>query len=314
MKYVLFVGSRVGYEAITSMAKLNCKITHVFIEQEHVHEHLQFYEKIIQECQKAQYDYSLNAGNDEITSVLDTKLGIYNSFDYIMSFGYRRIIPERILGKAAIASLGVHFSPLPRYRGFAPLNWVLINGEQKTAVNLFCLDKEVDNGDIVDREFVAIDYRDDINTLYEKCICEFRKLLHRSIPKLETGKFETEKQDSSKATYACARSPEDGVINWNQGSREIYNLVRALTYPFPGAFTYYRDQKLYIWSCEEYSIPQYEGLIPGKVIKIIKDTGIVVLCGTGAVLLKEGQLEGDERKTLDEIITSIRITLGHTKP
>jgi methionyl-tRNA formyltransferase len=228
-----------------------------------------------------------------------------------MSFGYRRLIPERIIKKAAIAALGVHFSPLPRYRGFAPLNWVLINGEHETAVNLFCLDKEIDNGDIVDREFVTIDYLDDINTLYEKCLCEFRKLMYRFIPKLESGKFEAEKQDSSKATYACARSPEDGIINWNRGSREIYNLVRALTYPFPGAYTYFDDQKLYIWSCEEYDIPKYEGLIPGKVIKIVKGTGIVVLCGTGAVLLKEGQIEGNERKTLDRIIASVRITLGN---
>ncbi|GMQ60446.1 hypothetical protein AN1V17_48460 [Vallitalea sediminicola] len=306
MQYVLFIGSKVGYEAIKVLSELNYSILHVFIEQEHSHEYEQFYERSIEKCIEANYQYRLNATKKEIAKVVDD----LQSVDYIMSFGYRRMIPENVVRKASIAALGTHFSPLPRYRGFAPLNWLLINGEKETAVNLFYLDKEVDNGDIVDREFVDIYYQDDINSLLDKCLVAFKKLMLRAVPMLEDKTFNTEKQDNSKATYTCARNPEDGWINWEWSSKKIYNLVRALTYPFPGAFTYYNEEKLYIWSCEEYKIPIYEGRISGKVIKIIKDEGIVVLCGDGVVLLKDVQLQNGERQTADKVIKSIRVTLG----
>lgn len=220
------------------------------------------------------------------------------------------MVPESVIAMAEIAALGTHFSPLPRYRGFAPLNWVLINGETETAVNLFYLDKEVDNGDIVEKENVAISYDDDINTLFEKCIIAFRKVMKRAIPKLEKGNFDTYKQDDNNATYTCARNPEDGLIKWEWNSTKIYNLTRALTYPFPGAFSFLNGRKLYIWSCEEYETPKYEGRVVGKVIRVIKDKGVVVLCGEGAVLIKDVQIENGERQTADKVINSVRLTLG----
>jgi methionyl-tRNA formyltransferase len=146
--------------------------------------------------------------------------------------------------------------------------------------------------------------------LFEKCLRSFRELMYKVIPKLEKEIIESKKQDNLKATYTCALNPEDGIIDWNWDSTKIYNLIRALTYPFPGAYTFLNNKKLYLWSAEEYNLPKYDGLIPGKVINVIKDTGIVVLCGKGAVLLKDGQLENRERKTLDKYISSVRITLN----
>lgn len=227
-----------------------------------------------------------------------------------MSFGYRKMISEDIAKIAKIAALGTHFSPLPRYRGFAPLNWVLINGESETAVNLFYLDKEVDNGDIIATQKILISHADDINTLFEKCIIVFRELMNNIIPKLEENNFLRVKQDSSRATYTCARNPEDGRINWKESSKAIYNLTRALTFPYPGAFTFIEGKKFFIWSCEEYEVQKYEGYIPGKVIKIIKDQGVIVLCGKGAVLVKDIELENGKRQTADKLIKSIRLTLG----
>jgi methionyl-tRNA formyltransferase len=308
MKYLLFIGSRLGYEALKIISELNCNLQHVFIEQEHNHEHEKYYLRSIELCKEIDVPYSLNPTNKTIEEVID----MTNSYDYVMSFGYRKMIKDNVIEKAEIAALGTHFSPLPRYRGFAPLNWVLINGEEETAVNLFYLDKEVDNGDLISCRKVKINYSDDINTLYDKCLFEFGVLMKQTIPLLEKNNFTAEKQDESKATYTCARNPEDGLINWSWDSRTIYNLVRALTYPFPGAYTFLNGNKIVIVSCEEYEIPKYEGVIPGKVIKIIKDKGVVVLCGKGAILINKISLDnsGDSIENADSIITSVRITLG----
>lgn len=306
MKYILFIGSKVGYEALRVLVNLKCSIEHVFIESEHAHEHEKFYTHSIDICDSNNTKYTL----DPTKRVIREELSNIH-FDYILSFGYRKMIPDEIINLAKIAALGTHFSPLPRYRGFAPLNWVLINGETETAVNLFYLDKEVDNGDIVERQSVQISYQDDINTLFSKCVEAFKELMTRAVPKLESGKFSSAKQDCTRATYTCARNPEDGLIDWNLSSSQIYNLVRALTYPYPGAFTYCGGKKIYIWSCEEYDVPKYEGRIPGKVIKHIKGRGVVVLCGEGALLLKDLQLEDAERETAENVLKSVRTTLGN---
>lgn len=310
MDYILFVGSRVGYEALRVMIDLNCNIRHVFIESEHSHEHEKYFAKSVDQCESRNIHYSLDAKSKEIEELLTREDSTETSIDYIMSFGYRKMIANSVMNVARVAALGTHFSPLPRYRGFAPLNWLLINGESETAVNLFYLEDEVDAGDIVDREWIKIDYKDDINSLFEKCLVGFRDLMNRAIPKLESGNIKVTKQDGSKATYTCARNPEDGLINWNWSSTKIYNFVRAQTYPYPGAYSYKDGNKLVVWSCEEYEIPSYEGPIPGKVINIVKDKGVVVLCGEGAVLLKNVQLLNDGTKTADKVIKSVRLTLG----
>jgi len=310
MKYVLFIGSRVGFEALDLMTKETCDIIHVFIEKEHEHEYEKLYKKSILICEKENLDYSVNSSQKEIRKILTEKENSDNNLQYIMSFGYRRMIPDSVLNLAKTAALGTHFSPLPRYRGFAPLNWVLINGENNTAINLFFLDKEVDNGDIVDTEIVPISKEDDINTLFDKCIITFKELMRRVIPKLEKGQFEAVKQDKEKATYTCARNPDDGLINWNWSSTRIYNLTRALTYPYPGSFSFINGNKIIIWSCEEYETPKYDGRIPGKVIKVISGIGVVVLCGEGAILIKYVQLENGQKQTADNVIKSIRLTLG----
>jgi methionyl-tRNA formyltransferase len=310
MKYVLFIGSRLGFEALELLTNESCDTTHVFIEKEHEHEHEKFYIRSIEKCEQKNIKYSVNSTQKEIKEILIENTNLDINIDYIMSFGYRKMIPNDVIQLVKVAALGTHFSPLPRYRGFAPLNWVLINGETETGVNIFYLDKEVDNGDIVESEIVPISYDDDINTLFEKCIKTFRKVMKSCIPKFEKGNFVAVKQNNELATYTCARNPEDGLINWNWSSTKIYNFTRALTYPFPGAFSLLDGKKIYIWSCEEYKTPNFEGRVPGKVIKIIKDQGVVVLCGEGAILIKDVQLANGQRQRADKVIRSIRITFG----
>lgn len=308
MKYLLFIGSKLGYEALKIMLESNSDLEYVFIEKEHEHEIEKYYLKSVDLCNEFGIGYSLNPMKKDIQDVLNK----IKEYDYVMSFGYRKMIKDHVIENARIAALGTHFSPLPRYRGFAPLNWVLINGEEETAVNLFYLDKEVDNGDIIASRKVKIEYKDNINTLYNKCIYEFGILMKETIPDLERNVFNSQQQDESQATYTCARNPEDGLIDWSWSSRKIYNFVRALTPPFPGAYSLLNGERIIIASCEEYEVPLYEGIIPGKVVKILKDEGVVVLCGKGAILVKKVCLNDSlhSPQAPDSIIKSIRITLG----
>jgi len=306
MKYVLFICSRVGYESLNTLLKLNCNVVFVFIEKEHEHEFKKYYKKSIELCESANISYLLNPNKKE---TYETIISI-DKIDYLISFGYRKMISDNITKIPKVAALGTHFSPLPRYRGFAPLNWALINGEHFTAVNMFYLDKKVDSGDVISKKRIKIDYKDDINTLYNKSIEMLKILLIETIPKLESISFKAEKQNEFDATYTVARNPFDGYINWQMSSEEIYNMVRGITYPFPGAFTYINEEKLIIWSCEDYKIPKFEGIVPGKVIEIKKGFGVVVLCGKGAVLIKEVETKSGERKTADKCLKSIRQTLG----
>ncbi|WP_434122110.1 methionyl-tRNA formyltransferase [Salinicoccus roseus] len=306
MNYVLFVGSRLGYNMLKLFCEKNLNILQVFVEKEHSHEHKKYYEESLKICNQLNIPVTLNASSKKVMECIDN---IPSNIDYIMSFGYRRMISQKVIDQASIAALGSHFSPLPRYRGFAPLNWLLINGEDYTAVNLFYLDKEVDNGDIVSSKRVNISYEDDINTLFDKCLKTFETLMIEVLPSIEDNNFTTTKQKNEEASYTCARAPEDGKIVWNCTSSEIYNLVRGLTYPYPGAFTFLRNKKLIILSCEEYDSKNYVGRIPGRVIKVIKDSGVVVLCGDKAIYIKEIMDEVGNTHTADKIIKSVRDTL-----
>lgn len=301
--YVLFVGSKLGYEVLSKIAT-EIDVKYVFIEKDHAHETIQYYEKIIKICEETEIAYALV--NKELNIVKKTR---EINPDFILSFGYRRMIKKDVRDCAKEGSFGSHFAPLPRYRGFAPLNWVLINGEKSTAVNFFELVEDVDAGRIIKSKQVEITPEDDINTLFDKCISEFITLLKECIQQLENGTYSLTLQKECDATYTCSRNPEDGEIDWNKGTDEILNLIRGLTYPYPGAYTYLKGEKMFIWSARKSIIPKYEGIVCGKVIKI-KENGIIVLTKDGAIEIDDVQLENMSRTQAHKVINSIRITLG----
>lgn len=303
MTHVLFAGGRIGYEALNMLRHL-VHIGQVFLEREHAHESLRYSERIQALCEEEGIPVSDDLREEAVLS-LCREIRPH----YLMCFGYRRMIRQSVLSCAKIASVGSHFSPLPRYRGFAPLNWVLINGERETAVNVFFLADEVDAGDIIARSMIPISDQDDINSLTEKCVAALPDVLKRAVVQLETGQPQGEKQDDSLATYTCSRNPEDGLIDWKASSKAIYNLVRALTYPWPGAYTYYRGRRIYIWRCEIVDEKPYEGRVCGKVISI-SERGFKVLTGDGSVLVTEYSTDPHDTQVREITVTSIRETLG----
>ncbi len=167
--------------------------------------------------------------------------------DLIVSCYYRRMIPSRILGLARRGAVNMHGSLLPRYRGRAPVNWAVLNGETEVGVTLHHMVKRADAGDIVDAEAVPVGPEETAYEAMTKVVEAARIVLARQIDGLLAGTAPRIVQDESKATYFGGRKPEDGRIDWNWPAARIVNLVRAVAEPFPGAFSDVAGRRLFVW-------------------------------------------------------------------
>ncbi len=211
--------------------------------------------------------------------------------DFIFSCYYRLMLKQAILDIPTKGALNLHGSLLPRYRGRCPLNWVLIHGEPLTGLSLHYMEAKPDAGDLVAQVQVPITEEDTAWTLSEKMTAAAAKLMRQTYPLLRADAAPRIRQDHSKATYFGGRRPEDGRIHWQQSARQIYNLIRAVTHPFPGAFTTWQGKKLFLWAAKvdkEYAGPP---LPPGGV----RQEGDHLLIGTGDGVLRvnAAQWEGE---------------------
>ncbi len=207
--------------------------------------------------------------------------------DYIFVVNWRTLFDNKLLTASKFGTIGIHASDLPKYRGFAPINWAIINDEKEIGISVFYLDKEVDSGDIIEKSFIKIDEEDDINSLNIKVENEYLKLFNKIINNFD--KLEKTKQ-TGLPTYTCKRKPEDGYIDFSKHTaREIFNLVRALTFPYPMAFFKFKDEYIFVNKVKLKTEKKYIGVIPGRVISIDNNMGTVdILCKDGYVLeLKE---------------------------
>jgi methionyl-tRNA formyltransferase len=204
--------------------------------------------------------------------------------DVIISVYYRLMVPEKILLIPPMGALNLHGSLLPKYRGRVPVNWVLVNGEKETGVTLHYMVKKPDAGDIVDQASVLISFYDTARSLFDKVNAAGVELFRRNLPAVLAGTNPRTPQDNSKATYFGGRKPEDGRIDWGKPALVVYNLIRAVTRPYPGAFTHLPDgRKLTIW----WAVPAKEGTPSGKHAKgkvVLSGGAVFVTCGEGTFL------------------------------
>ncbi len=185
--------------------------------------------------------------------------------ELIFSFYYRNMIKEEILNIPRLGAFNMHGSLLPKYRGRVPINWAVLNGETETGVTLHHMVKQADAGDIVDQEAVSIGPEDTAQDVFGKCVAAARGVLERRLGELTAGTAPRRKQDESQATYFGGRKPEDGRIDWTKSAPSIYNLIRAVTQPYPGAFTTGNGKKLFIWWAKPAAAA---GGKPGEVLSL----------------------------------------------
>jgi len=206
--------------------------------------------------------------------------------EIIFSFYYRNLLCEEILSCAREGAFNLHGSLLPKYRGRAPLNWVLVNGETETGVTLHRMTARADAGPIVAQEKVTITAEDNALTLHHKLNATAGRLLGDCLPFLKAGKATSRAQDDSQATYVGRRKPEDGCIDWSQPADTVNNLVRAVTDPWPGAFGYVGSAKCFVWKGAV-----RQDLPAAKAGTVLSVSPLIVACGQGALEVVTGQSE-----------------------
>jgi methionyl-tRNA formyltransferase len=240
--------------------------------------------------------------------------------DFLFSFYYRFMIPAEVLALAPRGALNLHGSLLPRYRGRAPVNWVLVEGETETGVSLHYMVAQPDAGDLVDQERVAIDPADTAFTLYGKLEAAATVLLDRALPALAAdsadaadaaGAARRVPLDLSQGSYRGGRKPADGLIDWSWPARRIYDLVRGVTHPYPGAFTTLGGRRLLVWWSLPVETPRdaAPGTVPGTIISVDRE-GITVAAGDGAVRLITLQLAGQPELPAVSLALAAGLTAG----
>jgi len=226
--------------------------------------------------------------------------------DLIVVVAFGQIISKAILQIPPKGCINVHPSLVPKYRGAAPINWAIINGEKETGVTTFFMDEGMDTGDILLSRKTFIHPHDNAKTLGERLSHMAAELLLQTISSLKKGTLSPIPQDHTQATYAPKLSKEDGLIQWNKKASEIRNQIRGMN-PWPCAFTKWKGMLLKIYEAEELQAMVEEE--PGTVTKIEPD-GMHVATGEGYLIIKELQLEGRKRLRAEEFLRGARIRAG----
>jgi UDP-4-amino-4-deoxy-L-arabinose formyltransferase/UDP-glucuronic acid dehydrogenase (UDP-4-keto-hexauronic acid decarboxylating) len=226
--------------------------------------------------------------------------------DFLFSFYYRRMVGPDVLSIAKSGSLNLHGSLLPKYRGRCPVNWALIHGERETGVTLHHMTTKADAGDIVAEKRLAISEDDTAKSLHDKLATAAAEMLDEVLPSLKKGTAPRVRQDDSQASYFGGRRPEDGEIDWTRSAAEVRNLVRAVTRPYPGAFSYVGERKCFFWavSIEPGGKP---AMSPGT---IVSTNPLVIACGEGTVKVDFGQAEDGVHMTGAQLARELHLTVG----
>jgi methionyl-tRNA formyltransferase len=227
--------------------------------------------------------------------------------DLIAVAAFGQILPKSILDLSRFGCLNVHTSLLPKYRGAAPVQWAIAQGDAETGVTIMKMDVGMDTGDILTQRATPIRPEDNGQTLHDRLARLGAELLVETIPDYVAGKIQPRKQDAALATHAPKIKKEDGCIDWTQPATNLWNRLRAFT-PWPGAFTFLpaqpRPKLLKIWQAEPIPAGTSE---PGRLL-CPDEKAIVVACGEGALKILELQLEGGRRMNAPDFL------LGHPLP
>jgi methionyl-tRNA formyltransferase len=213
--------------------------------------------------------------------------------DLVFVIGWTQILRPEVLQLARVGMIGAHASLLPADRGRAPINWALIRGATGTGNTLFWLTEGVDAGAIIDQMPIPISPYDTCDSLYRRVAMTNRDMILRALPQLLAGEHPGRPQQHAPTPPLPGRHPEDGLVDWTRPSTDIYNFVRALTRPYPGAFSFHGDERFTIWQCALFPAATHVEAAPGEIVGPVlspnrRACGQVVACGDGgAVVLLE---------------------------
>jgi methionyl-tRNA formyltransferase len=305
---VVFAYSSIGYECLAELLARGVDVVAVYTHEDDPAE-----ERWFRSVRELAEEKGLlvrspdRLGEEEVRAIQELRP------DLIFSFYYRLVIPLAILKLAPLGAFNIHGALLPRYRGRACVNWAILRGETETGVTLHHMTERVDAGRIVDQEAVSISINDTAYDVFKKMIPAAQEVLSRSLPAILTNTAQGREQDESRATYFGRRRPEDGEIDWSLPARVIYDLVRAVTHPFPGAFTYLDGKKLFIWTAKFLLEEGLEKKLEQKLEEELKEKRVTpgfvmssrplkVVAGSGALRIDQAQWSDGEKMKGNNIV------------
>lgn len=279
-KAVVFAYHDIGCAGIEALLGAGYDIAAVFTHADDPKEN-NFYGSVAQLC--ARHGIPVHAPEDANHPLWVERIAKLNP-EYIFSFYYRNLLSEPLLATARKGAFNLHGSLLPKYRGRAPANWVLVNDETETGVTLHRMVKRADAGAILAQQKVSIDRTDTGLSLHAKLRDAATALLRDALPQLALGKLTETAQDESQATCFGRRTAADGKLDWKKPAEQLFNLVRAVTQPYPGAFCAVGEHKLIVWQADV--VKGNDGLAPGRVISV---NPLRIACGEDSLVIKFGQ-------------------------
>jgi methionyl-tRNA formyltransferase len=289
-KIVVCAYHNVGYRCLEELLRQGAHVALVFTHEDSPTEQIWF--KSVRELADGHgIPWRTTDINDQANVALLRKLAP----DFIFSFYYRNMINQEVLDIPRYGALNLHGSYLPKYRGRVPVNWAVINGETETGATLHYMVAKPDAGDIVDQEKVAIAFTDTAFDVFNKVTEAAASVIRRAWPMLLTGTAIRNPMDLTAGNYFGGRKPADGRIDWMKSAVQIYNLIRGVTHPYPGAFTLLAEQKVIIWQA-------WPVAGKGEPGQIVSASPLLVGTGEGLLEIRTLQIEDAEETAAADFI------------
>ena len=225
--------------------------------------------------------------------------------DVAVVVAYGRILPATFLNAFSNGAINVHFSLLPKYRGAAPVNWAIVNGETETGVTTMKMDEGLDTGDILLQRSTAIGSDETAIALMERLSVVGAELLYETLRELDS--LKPVKQDTDLASLAPIMKKEDGLIDWKSSATEIADRVRGFQ-PFPTAYTYFQSKRLTLWQAGATESAS-DSFSLGEVVEA-KGNQLTISCGFGLLKIGELQLEGKKRMSTRDFLNGVKLKIG----
>jgi len=281
-KIVVCAYHNVGYRCIQELVRQGAEISLIFTHEDSPTEEIWF-QSVRELADQHGIPYLTTDINDPENVVRVWEINP----DFILSFYYRNMIRPEVLAIPRQGALNLHGSYLPKYRGRVPVNWAVINGETETGATLHYMVEKPDAGDIVDQEKVPIAFTDTAFDVFAKVTDAAAAVLARTWPLLREGAAPRFPMDLTSGNYCGGRKPADGRIDWGKSAVQIYNLIRGVTHPYPGAFAFIDGRQVTIWSARP-----LEGA--GRPGRIVSHDPLRVATGDGLLEIRSLQLEGEQ--------------------
>jgi len=309
MKYAFIGGTKRGQCLLQALLENNHTPVRAVVLKEDDHEDARWSQSMTDVLQRNRIPCEVSKRISQAT--YDALRG--DELDFIVVCGWRTLIDPSLTDHLKFGMVAAHDSLLPAYRGFAPLNWAMINGEKKSGVSLFLIrDGDVDSGPIIDQREVEIEPADYAIDVYQKIVTATELLYADFFREYAQGDITLTPQDETQASYTCARSPADGQIDWSQPACDVLCLIRALAPPYPCAYCNLKGEEYRVTKARlgPMNHKTFIGRIPGRVVAIYPE-GVEVLCGDGTLLLEEWRCSASKVEGLPQSqIKSIRQTLN----